>query len=95
MNFSMFMSIFYFIKELIFNKNTRSSVPIKIRRWLILILIVVSLTLNYFTITKVVKLTTAYIALDKEKKKLIEELNKRKQCEVSMKTFKELLDSCK
>lgn len=95
MNIGFIMSVFYFLKELVFgktNQNKKSSISSNIRKWIILILIVASLTLNYFTVTKIFKLTSAYIVMSQEKKKLLEELRKKENCELTLETLKDLLE---
>lgn len=98
MNIGIFMSVFSFLKELVFGKNSqnkKSTISSNIRKWIILILIVASLTLNYFTVTKIFKLTTAYIAISQEKRKVLEELKKRENCELTIDTLQNLLDKQK
>jgi hypothetical protein len=97
MNFGSFISIFSFLKELVFGRNAnnrRSSIPSRFRKWLVLILLIVSLSLNYFTVTKIFRLTSGYIALDKEKRKLAEEVKKNDQCFIALETVRDLLKSC-
>lgn len=94
MNIGIFMSVFSFLKELVFgrnNRNRRSSISSNLRKWIILILIVSSLLLNYFTVTKIFKLTSAYIAISQEKKKIVEELAKRERCELTLQTLQDLI----
>ncbi len=95
MNIGIFMSVFSFLKEMVFGKNSqnkKSAISSNIRKWIILILIVASLTLNYFTVTKIFKLTSAYIAISQEKKKIMDELKKKENCELTLETLQELLD---
>lgn len=95
MNIGILMSIFSFLKELVFGRNSqnkKSNISSNIRKWIILILIVASLTLNYFTVTKIFKLTSAYIAISQEKKKVLDELKKKETCELTLHTLQELLD---
>jgi hypothetical protein len=95
MNISIFMSVFSFLKELVFGKNSqnkKSGISSNIRKWIILILIVASLTLNYFTVTKIFKLTSAYIAISQEKKKVTDQLKKKENCELTLETLQDLLD---
>lgn len=94
MNFGLFMSVFSFLKELVFGHtsgNQKTPISSRFRKWLILILIVASLSLNYFTVTKVFKLTSAYIALDKEKKRIQYELKRIENCDLTLKTLQDLL----
>ena len=96
MNIGISMSIFSFLKELVFGKNSQnknSTISSNLRKWIILILIVASLTLNYFTITKIFKLTTAYIAISQEKKKVMDELKKKENCELTLETLQDLLNN--
>lgn len=98
MNIGIFMSVFSFLKEMVFGKNSqnkKSAISSNIRKWIILILIVASLTLNYFTVTKIFKLTSAYIAISQEKKKIMDELKKKENCELTLETLQELLDKQK
>lgn len=95
MNIGFFMSVFSFLKELVFGKtdrNKKTIIPYKFRKWLILILILASLGLNYFTVTKIVRLTTAYIALDKDRRRIAEELKAKERCELTLSTLQELLE---
>lgn len=95
MNIGIIMSVFSFLKEMVFGKNSqnkKSAISSNIRKWIILILIVASLTLNYFTVTKIFKLTSAYIAISQEKKKIMDELKKKENCELTLETLQELLD---
>lgn len=94
MNIGFIMSVFSFLKELVFgssNKNQKTGISSKFRKWLILILIISSLALNYFTITKIVKLTSAYIVLDKDRRRVVEELKKKESCELTLDTLQDLL----
>ena len=90
--------MFFFLKEMVFGKNSqnkKSAISSNIRKWIILILIVASLTLNYFTVTKIFKLTSAYIVVSQEKRKILEELKKKENCELTLETLQDLLDKQK
>ena len=99
MDTSTAISIFMFLKELIFGKNNSShdNKPFssRARNWIIFIILLSSLSANYFLANKVFRLTVAYIALDKEKKKLVEQVKTTERCNIANDALQKLILTCK
>lgn len=92
------ISILMFLKELIFgknNSNNNKTFSSKARNWIIFVILITSLSVNYFLGNKVVRLTIAYIALDKEKKKLQEEIKATEKCHIANDAIEKLFLNCK
>ena len=96
MPFGTFISIFSFLKELVFgnNKNQKNSIPSKLRKWIILLILIASLFINYQAITRLIVVTQKYIVLQKENKVYKEKLNAAQQCEASLNILKTWLKQC-
>lgn len=91
------VSIFSFLKELVFGKTTKNQKVIlssKIRKWIVLIILIVSLFLNYQSITKLFTVTQKYIVVQKENKHYREQLEKAQQCEKSLEIVRSWLTRC-
>lgn len=98
MGASTIISIFMFLKELVFgkkNSNSNKSLSSKTKNWIIFVILISSLSINYFLGNKIVRITVAYIALDKETKKLKEELKNTKQCHATNEAIEKLFSNCK
>lgn len=95
---STLISVLMFIKELIFgknNSNNNKTFSSKVRNWVIFLILATSLGANYFLGNKVVRLTIAYINLDKEKKKLQEKIKANVQCHIANDAIEKLFLKCR
>ena len=90
------VSILSFLKELVFGRNRKhnQSLPSKIRKIIVLSILVISLTINYFSIPKVVSLGNAYIRLEKENKLIKEKLIESQKCEITLEATRKWLSYC-
>lgn len=91
------ISFLSFLKELVFGKNKRPNEPLpsKVRKFIVLSILVVSLTINYFSIPKLINITSAYIRLEKENKTFKEKLYESEKCEITLEATRRWLENCK
>jgi hypothetical protein len=86
-----------FLMEMVFGKKediAKLDAKSRFKRWIFLILVVLSLVINYYTIEKIATISVKYLALSKEKKVLEVKL-KEKDLELSKAhSIQELLQGC-
>lgn len=96
MPFGSIMSIISFLKELVFGKKryTNDTIPNKIRKTIVFAIIVISLTVNYFTVPKLFTITNAYVRLKEVNKILEQRLQESEKCEHTLESVKRWLTVC-